>query len=506
MGRYLIETPLGKLEGLEENGVLRFLGVPYTAPPVGALRWKGPQPPLPFAGVRDCTVPSPMPVQALSPGHPLTSHPMSEDCLYLNIWAPADFTEKHAVHVWFYGGSLQNGCADSPDLDGSAYARDDVVAVNVSYRVGTLGFMCHPDMAGEDPEGMSGNFGHRDQIAALKWIRGNIALFGGDPDRITISGQSAGSGSCCTLMNAPSARGLFHRAICHSGDIFQPERDVALEDACAWGVELAKSFGCSSLEEFRKIPSEELYADGDPMFTRFRRFAACVIDPAFLPGTQGGLMLQNRCAQIPVIIGTNLDEGSRWKAEDYVPAITKRLGLPEDFYAGAERDLNAEATALAIDYWYGRHLAWAKIRTECYHLPTWEYVFARRLGPHGAFHGAEIPYTFGTIERMAELGSGLPYEPGDHTLSGLMHRYWVNFIKYGDPNGIGESTPRQGGNSAPSASDGKELPGGVLPAWPQKSAGGHMQFDLVSGMQGDVLTDSQETVLPRVEAWMRSRM
>ena len=488
MEELILKVKQGPLRGIREEGVVRFLGVPFAAPPIGELRWKSPQPLKDFDGVLDCTKPGPMAMQLLPPKTPLSEHPMSEDCLYLNICAPSDFAdgkaeEKHAVHVWFYGGALQGGYADSPQLDGTAYARDGVVAVTVTYRVGVLGFMCHPDMKAEDPKGFSGNFGHRDQIAALQWIQENIEAFGGDPQRVTISGQSAGSGSCCTLMNAPSAKGLFHRVICHSGDIFQPERDVPLSDAESWGVQLAESFGCSTLDEFRRIPVEELYRDGDPMMKRVGKLCACVIDGGLLPGPQGELTLRNQCMQIPVIIGTNLDEGSRWRAEEYVPQVLTRLGLPTDFYA-EKGDINAQATALAVDYWYARHLSWAKIRVSEYHLPTWQYVFARRLGPMGAFHGGEIPYTFGTLSAPPDFGSPLPYTDEDFALSVLMHQYWVNFVKNGDPNGEG------------------------LPDWASKAADPdrHMQFDLTSGMHDDILTETGKTLIPAVDTWMRGRI
>ena len=488
MEELIIRAAGGNFRGLRDDHLIRFSGVPFAKPPVGDLRWRGPQPPEKTEEIIDCTKPAPMPVQVLPPGSPLSAKPMSEDCLYLYITAPADFAdgnaaEKHAVHVWFYGGALQAGCASSPQLDGTAYARDGVVAVTVTYRVGVFGFMCHPDMKAEDPDGFSGNFGHRDQIAALEWIQENIEAFGGDPDRVTISGQSAGSGSCCTLMNAPAARGLFHRVICHSGDIFQPERDVPLSEAEGWGQKLAESFGCSTLDEFRKIPAEELYRDGDPMMKRVGKLCACVIDGALLPGPQGERMLRNECMQVPVIIGTNLDEGSRWQAEAYVPAVLSRLGLPLDLYRDAG-DINAQATALAIDYWYARHLSWAKIRVSEYALPTWQYVFARRLGPMGAFHGAEIPYTFGTLSAPPDFGSRLPYEKADEALSALMHGYWVNFIKTADPNGPG------------------------LPEWPSKNeeTETHMQFGLVSGMKPDLLTETGKTVIPAVDRWMRGRI
>ena len=481
-GTKIVQVREGLLRGRTDGKTAVFMGVPFAAPPVGDLRWRGPEPAYPWMGIRDAFDNPPMPVQMVRPGTPLSEHEMSEDCLYLNIWAPDHTEEKCPILVWFYGGALQNGNADSPMYDGTAYVRDGVILVTAAYRVGVFGFMCHPDMHGEDPDGFIGNFGHRDQLAALRWIHDNIEAFGGDPSRVTVSGQSAGSGSCCTLMNAPAAKGYLTGAICHSGDIFQPERDVKLADAEEWGKALAESFGCASLQEFRKVPFTEMYREGDPMMRRVHQVCACVIDGAFLPGPQGERMLQNKALPIPVIIGTNLDEGSRFAAEKYIPAITGRLGLPEDLYKD-EGDLNAQANALAREYWYGRHLAWAKIRSGDYGLPTWQYVFGRRLTPMGAFHGMEIPYAFGTIHVKSEFGRPIPYTEEDDALSCLIHRYWVNFIKNGNPNGPG------------------------LPFWPDKSEGpSHMQFDEQSSVRDDVLRPEDRIVSPAVEKWMRSRM
>ena len=477
----IIQCQSGVLRGLTDGETAVYLGVPFAAPPTGDLRWRGPQPPLPWMGVRDCVTPPPMPVQVVRPGTPLAAHEMSEDCLYLNIWAP-EKAENCPVLVWFYGGSLQTGNADSPLYDGHAYARDGVILVTAAYRVGVFGFLCHPDMEGEDPEGFVGNFGHRDQLAALRWIRENIGAFGGDPDRITISGQSAGSASCCALMNAPSAAGTFHRAICHSGDIFQPERDTPLGDAEDWGLQLAAAFGCDSLNALRQIPFPALYREGDPMMRQVHRLCAAVIDGKFIPEPQGERMLGNRCTPVPAIIGTNLDEGSRFGAESYITAVTQRLGIPASLYDG-ETDVERRASALARDYWYGRHLAWAKIRARDYGIPTWQYVFARRLTPAGAFHGMEIPYTFGNLEAVPDFGARLPYTAEDEALSRLMHGYWVNFIKHGDPNG------------------------GDLPLWASKAGGdSHMRFDTVSGMREDIPEGTAAVTVPAVEAWMRSRM
>ena len=482
MQEKIVQCREGLLRGRTDGEVAVFWGVPYAAPPVGELRWRGPQPAYPWLGIRNAALRPPMPVQVLFPNSSLGTHEMSEDCLYLNIWAPDHPEENCPVLVWFYGGALQGGNADSPVCDGTAYAKDGVIVVTVGYRVGVFGFMCHPEMRRENRYEYVGNFGHRDQLAALKWIRENIAAFGGDPDRVTVSGQSAGSASCCAMMNAPAAKGYLQGAICQSGDIFQPERDVPVQEAEEWGAALARSFGCETLDEFRRVPFTEMYKEGDPMMKRVHQICAAVIDGAFLPESQGELMLKNKSLPIPVILGSNLDEGSRSAAEAYIATVTKRLGLPEGLYS-QEEDINKRADHLARDYWYGRHLAWARIRSLDYGLPTWQYVFARRLTPMGAAHGMEIPYAFGNLDARPDFGFAQPYTEEDRGLSDLIHRYWVNFIRKGDPNGDG------------------------LPQWSRKSAEPvHMQFDAQSGMCSDVLRDTDTIVSPLVEKWMRSRI
>ncbi len=476
-----VTTRQGILEGELTDGTAVFKGVPFAAPPTGDLRWKEPAPPVPWKGVRPAFSYSASPVQMVPPIGSAKDMYMSEDCLYLNIWAPEN-AENCPVFVWFYGGALQGGTASDPSTNGVHLSHDGIVTVTVNYRVGAFGFMCHPDMKKEDPNGFSGNFGHRDQVAALRWLRENIGFFGGDPGNITISGQSAGSGSSCTLMNSPYARGTFDKAILHSGDIFQPDRDVPLEEAEKWGVLVAESFGVKTLDELRKIPYPELYRNGDPVIAAVHHPAAAVIDGAFIPGPQGEIMLNNRCAQIPVIIGTNLDEGSRRPAAVYVPEITKMLGLPDDLYP-AEEGIDRYADQLARDYWYARHLAWAKIRTSEYNLPTWEYVFGRRLNERGAFHGMEIPYTFRSLDDPVLFGERLPYEKEDYMLAWVISSFFRNFMKTGDPNGSG------------------------LPEWkPAGVSDEVMFFDCESRMVPEVLRETDRIVSPATEKWMRGRI
>jgi len=484
MDQLQVRCAQGILQAQVKDGIAVFKGVPFAQPPVGDLRWREPQPPQPWGGIRPADTFSAMPVQCVGgPGSPMYDLWQSEDCLYLNIFAPEAYDHPLPVYVWYYGGSYQNGRADDPIFDGTSLAKKGVITVTVNYRVGIMGFFCHPDMKSESPYGTGGNFGLLDQIAALTWIRENIAAFGGDPDRITISGQSAGSASVCNLMTSPLSMGLIHGAICQSGDVFQPERDLTFDEVAQDGVKTAEFLGCKSLHDMRKLPVSALVqAHTNAMTEATGRFCTPVIDGVVIPYAQGDRLLKNDCAQIPVMIGTNLDEGSRTAAAPYVERVSARLGIPTDLYS-MDRGIDAYANELARDYWYARHLAWAKLRVEKYDLPTWQYVFSRRLGKRGANHGMEMPYVFDTFGTFADLTHDL-YQPEDKALQRTIEAYWVNFITSGNPNGEG------------------------LPHWPEKkdSMDSHMDLNVpVCGMKSDILRESDQTVSPAVYQWMKNR-
>lgn len=470
----------GALRGVSRDGVIAFLGVPFAQPPVGDLRWREPQEPHRWYGVRSAEFYAAGPVQAFSfaPGGGDTAW-QSEDCLYLNIWTPASAAgADYPVYVWFYGGAYQGGRADEPSTEGTALAQKGIVIVTVTYRVNLFGFLCHPDMRAESPYGTGGNFGMLDQIAALRWIQQNIAAFGGDPARVTIGGQSAGSASVNSLLCSPLSRGLFAHAICQSGDVMQPERDISFEEAAGDGVRLGEFFSCNTLEKLRQLPAEKFVRlNYDVMSRELHTTCAPVVDGAVIPYSLGNMLLRNDCMSVPILLGSNTGEGSGG-GPGYAERVAGRLGISLELYPAEEPD---RSRLLARDYWYARHLAWARIRTEDYGLPLWQYVFARADGEMGAMHGAEIPYTFRNIDR-AGMGRR-EYSEEDRAYMEVISGYWINFIKTGDPNGEG------------------------LPFWPYKSENsGHMRLDLMSRIEPDFTRMEDEVICPAVYRWLKRRV
>ena len=474
----IVHCAQGALRGRAEGSVTAFLGVPFAAPPIGANRWRAPQEPAKWAGVRSAEFyrAGPMQVYGMM-GDEREMGDLSEDCLYLNIWTSAGSAEdRHPVFVWFYGGAYQGGRADDPSFCGAELAKRGIVVVTVNYRVNVFGFLCHPDMRAESPYGTGGNFGFLDQVASLAWIRQNIAAFGGDPDAVTIAGQSAGSASVNNLMVSPLSRTLFHRAINQSGDVFQPERDIRFDQACEVGLRLCEHFGCANLDELRQVPAEKFIGR---MFdlVGMELHTACtpVMDGVVFPYAQGNMLLRNDCMQIPILMGANTDEGSGG-GPGYVQRVTERLGISAEPYA--------DEMLLARDYWYSRHYAWARIRTEEHNLPTWFYVYNRADGDIGAQHGAEIPYIFRTLDRI-EVGvrHTVPYTDEDYAFMERISSYWENFIKTGDPNGEG------------------------LPFWPKKNdSRGHMKLDLVCEMvDDDYIHENDPVICPAAYAWLKRR-
>ena len=242
-----------------------YKGIPYAAPPVGPLRWKAPQPVIPWAGVRVCTqYGPPCPQRKLPPPFDRDYGKTSEDCLTLNVWSGArNPNERRPVMVWIHGGGFYGGSASQPDFDGRVLAREGVVVVTINYRLGVFGFLAHPELTKESEHQVSGNYGLLDQIAALRWVKDNIAAFGGDPNRVTIFGESGGARSVCFLMVSPLAKGLFHRAIVQSGSLYRgighlKKSHDGLPPMEMEGVRIAKQLGCTTLKELRQKKAEEI--------------------------------------------------------------------------------------------------------------------------------------------------------------------------------------------------------------------------------------------------------
>lgn len=441
-----------------DNGVAVFRGIPYAAAPVGALRWKQTVPPDPRPGISDATqFGAACPQDQSNPewyrdvareaGRPNTEIPaievIAEDCLFLNIWTPnLKPDEPAAVLVWIHGGSNVNGTSFEPNYLGHRLAAKGLVVVTIQYRLGPLGFMAHPILSQEDPEGVSGYYGLEDQIAALRWIKGNIGQFGGDPARVTVAGESAGGGDIAALIDMEKTHGLFARAIIQSGALGLSDRSP-LAEAEKVGTAIIGASGATSLAEMRALPWQELLAARKR--TADGHYFAPIADGRQLKPTQF------RADRVPVLIGSNLDE---WRM--YLPENT------EARYQEALAEYAARNKSAVNAYLLGKYPDPAT-RTDrlitaaeflCPSLQiarnasakgqaAWLYLFTRvRPGMNSirAYHGAEIPYMFDTADEW------LPRDETDRKLTDAMTSYWVNFVTSGNPNG----------------SD--------LPRWPQASA------------------------------------
>lgn len=420
-----VKTVKGMVEGIAENGCTVFKGIPYAKPPVGELRFRPPVPADAWEGVREAKEFSCMcPQDDRRPGEMYTkefySDPdfmpgQSEDCLYLNVWTPAERgDEKLPVAMWIHGGAFLGGFGSELEFGGEAYAKEGVILVTVNYRLGAFGFLCHPLLAEEDGDGVCGNYGILDQIAALAWIRENIAAFGGDPDNITVFGQSAGAMSTQTLLSSPLTKGMIHRAILQSAGGYDNgiNRDVAMAEAMEIGVKFMEKLGAGSLAELRGKSAEEIKeATGQVMADAFKGGFGLV----FVPVVDGKVLVAGYKA--------SLDQGIQ-------PDIPYMLGsTANDLAVAPDMPENPEKSAL-----HRGCIAWSKNEQRLLRKPSYVYYFKRRLpgDDNGAFHSSELWYMMGTIRRCWR-----PMEEQDFRLSERMVRYWTNFMKNGDPNGEG---------------------------------------------------------------------
>lgn len=443
-----VRIEAGRLAGLWEGDVAVYRGVPFAAPPVGDLRWRDPRPVVPWRGVRAATRFAPACPQT-GVSMPGESPPQtSEDCLYLNVWTPArKGGERLPVIVWIHGGGFANGSTAMPLYAGDRLARRGVVVVSVAYRLGPLGFLAHPELTSEGRS--SGNYGLMDQVAALRWVRTNIAAFGGDPGNVTIAGQSAGGMSVSILMASPAAKGLFHRAIGQSGGFFEPVQlapNYLLANAERDGEVYAASVGARSLAELRRLPAVTLLGG------KAGRVSHPVIEPRLLPEPPWDVFAAGRQNDVPVLLGSNADEArsltdlASVTAADFRQQLEARWGrLPPAIVAAYPFTTDAEARQaradLERDLRFGWDMwAWARLQTATGRQPAFAYRFTRAppfptesvQAGWRAGHFAELWYMFDQLDQEPWA-----WAPEDRGLADAMAGYWVNFARTCDPNGPG---------------------------------------------------------------------
>ena len=459
-----VKVDNGILQGsLESSAVHIFKGIPFAQPPVWDLRWRPPQPAKDWPGVRPATRFGPRAVQG-SPASDTTirTDQMGEDCLYLNVWTPAKTAEEHLpVLVWFYGGGFQGGDGSEVRYDGESIAQRGIVYVTVNYRLGIFGFMAHPELTQESPHHSSGNYGLLDQHAALKWVQTNIAAFGGDPKKVTIAGQSAGSLSVCAQMASPLSKDLISGAIGESGSVMGTLTPVPLQEAEKVGQQFALKAGFKSLAELRAAPAEQLYLAASKPRTRF----PLTVDGYFFPADPAEIFKQGKQARIPLLVGWNSREGAYESVLKDSPTVenfekaVKQL-YPDNWqavlkaYTPARTDREAiirSATDLASDRFIGFSTwKWADIHCLTAKQPVYRYYYTWERAPlrkdlektggtppsprtRYARHSAEIEYAWGNLDKT----SAWAWTEEDHKLSQAMEAYFANFIKTGNPNGKG---------------------------------------------------------------------
>jgi len=461
--RPLARIALGALRGVTDatadDGtaaapVHAFLGIPFAQPPMGPLRWQGPRPPQAWDGERDASRFGPDCTQAANPR--LRGDGMGEDCLYLNVWTPAgatgDTQARLPVMVWVHGGGFVGGSGSDVRTYGADMARQGVVLVSFNYRPGLFGFLAHPALSAESAQGVSGNYGLLDQLAALGWVRDHIAAFGGDPSRVTVFGVSAGSASISLLLGCAHARGLFQQAILHSPGAGRPL--ASLEDATRAGSALG-----SDIAELRRLDAASLFARTSELNPKVRglttpRLLRPIQDGWLIPKDERAALLAGHFNAMPMIVGSNTDEGTlltrEWplsKLADYTALMQNNFGpkSPEAIRLyPAVNDSQARPAIAALfgdtQFNYGVRLLARAMSAR--NQPVWRYLFNRRRpeqtdGPH---HGDEVAHVFGTLQRTFGISAGNNqpnFDEADRSLSRQMMGAWARFATTGNPNGPG---------------------------------------------------------------------
>ncbi len=454
----------GKLEGVfnPQTHINSYKGIPYALPPVGIRRWRVPEPPANWSGVRKADHFGHMPMQKrVFSDMVFRADTMSEDCLYLNVWTPANSTTaKLPVLVYFFGGGFVAGDGSEGRYDGESIAQKGIVAVTVNYRLGIFGFFAHPELSAETPYQGSGNYGLLDQNAALVWVKKNIAAFGGDPNHITIAGESAGSISVFGQMASPLSRTLIAGAIGESGAMIKPTLPaVSLADGEKIGTDFAQKVGAKSLADLRAIPAAQLLDDAS---IRGNYRVAETIDGYFLPKSPVEIFEAGEQAHVPLLVGWNSAEvpyqafmqGDLPTPENYAKKVKERYSADSAtvlrLYPGAtEEEVIKSATALASDnFIVYATWKWADMQIKTGGKPVYRYLFstprpqpagtspgANQMPPPmvGASHASEIEFALGNLR----YNKVFAWTPGDYKVSATMESYFANFIKTGNPNGSG---------------------------------------------------------------------
>lgn len=513
-----IQTQAGVVEGIAEDGVKKFLGVPFAAAPVGELRWKAPQPLVSWEGVRETKAFADDPMQPNIFGDMnFRGSGRSEDCLYLNIWTPADFADEGLpILIYFNGGGLMAGSGSEPRYDGTAISQLGVISVTANYREGIFGYFAHPELTAEAPYKGSGNYGFLDQVAAIQWVKDNIAAFGGDPNRINIVGESAGSFSTSLLMCSPLSRGNLAGVMGSSGAEVLPYGAVPQVDAENAGKQLLESKGINTLAEARALSADSLQALFPP-----RSMANVVLDGYFMKESADDVFMKGEQAQVPLLVGWNSQEGSPMSSlrnqeatlANYKKAMTATFGAMTDEIFEAyglltDADLMSQKSLnLASDLFTGFPTwKWADYHAKTSQQPVYRYKYmhprpqvSAKMGnkvaalaggvremteeekkaeaekpkiPSGAVHSADIEYAMGNLASNEYYD----WQDEDYAISKLFLTFYANFCKYGNPNGEGLPTwtPINGQDVAPV-----------------------MQIDVVSGEKADAAMENAYRTLER---------
>lgn len=444
----VVSTAAGALQGTRVGAVDAFLGIPFAAPPTGERRWRAPDPLTPWEGVRQATVtgpacmqPNPRPFEPWTEEF-ITPPPVSEDCLYLNIWRPSVHIGSLPVLVWLHGGGFFTGSGAVPIYNGSALAARGVIVITINYRLGVFGFLAYPGLEDEGGGGVAANFGLLDQIAALRWVRANVAKFGGDPAKVTLAGQSAGAASVNNLLMSPMARGLFARAIAQSGSgMGEADRDLSRAEAERQGTTFASAAGASDLTALRSMPTDRLEAAFEGMQPR----------PNIEPYVDGRVVVsdpENAAkpqSEVPLLTGYTADEGAFYllRKGPVTPAtfeimVRERYGqMAPQFLAlyphGDVASALQSTRDIARDRCNAGLIFWSEARGRASNAPLFLYRFDHRYpGPdsafYRAFHSSEIPYVFGVLN-----APGRVFTAKDRKIARKMQDVWLKFMRSGAP-------------------------------------------------------------------------